>query len=218
MFKDRNEAGSLLAEKLLAYSHHKDAVLIAVPRGGVPVGYVIAEKLKLPLEIVLSKKIGHPYNKEYAIGAVTLKNKILSDAAYEVSEEYIKEETERVRDILKQRHQWYYGNKSPLKLSDRIVIVVDDGMATGNTLISCIELILLQEPSRIIVALPVAPPSAIKKIKEFSFINEVICLLQPANFHAVGQFYEDFGQVNDQEVIQLLKKANDSFLKNYSNS
>jgi len=216
MFTDRNEAGSLLAEKLLAYSNHKDAVLVAVPRGGVPVGYVIAEKLKLPLEIVLSKKIGHPYNKEYAIGAVTLKNKILSDAAYEVSEEYIEEETERVRDILKQRHKWYYGNKSPLKLSDKIVIIVDDGVATGNTLISCIELIIQQEPSRIVVALPVAPPSAIKKIKEFSFINEVICLLQPANFHAVGQFYEDFGQVNDQEVIQLLKKANDNYLKNYS--
>ena len=218
MFKDRNEAGSLLAEKLLAYSNYKDAVLVAVPRGGVPVGYVIAEKLKLPLEIVLSKKIGHPYNKEYAIGAVTLKNKILSDAAYEVSEEYIEEETERVRDILKQRHQWYYGNKIPLKLTDKIVIVVDDGVATGNTLISCIELILLQEPSRIIVALPVAPPSAIKKIKEFSFINEVICLLQPANFHAVGQYYEDFGQTTDQEVIQLLKKANENYSLNYSNS
>ena len=217
MFTDRNEAGSLLAEKLLTYSHHKYAVLVAIPRGGVPVGYAIAKKLKLPLEIVLSKKIGHPYNKEYAIGAVTLKNKILSDAAYEVSEDYIEDETEHIRDILKQRHKLYYGDKRPLLLKDKIVIVVDDGVATGNTLLSCVQLINQQEPSQIIVALPVAPRSAVRKIKELSIVNAVVCLGQPLGFQSVGQYYEDFGQTTDQEVMQLLKKANETYSLDKSN-
>ena len=218
MFLNREEAGKLLSERLLAYSNHKGVIIIAIPRGGVPVGYVVAKKLHLPLEIVLSKKIGHPYNKEYAIGAVTLKNKILSEGAYEVSDEYIEEETEHIRDILKQRHKWYYGNKMPLILKDKIVIMIDDGVATGNTLLSCIQLINQQEPSQIIVALPVAPPSAVKKIKDLSIVNSVICLGQPLGFHSVGQYYEDFGQTTDQEVIQLLKKANENYLLDYSNS
>lgn len=218
MFLNREEAGKLLADKLLEYSNLKNAIIIAIPRGGVPVGYEVAKKLRLPLEIVLSKKIGHPYNKEYAIGAVTLKNKILGEAAYEVSNEYIKEETEHIRDILKQWHQWYYGDKKPLNLKDKIVIIVDDGVATGNTLISCVQLIQQQEPSEIIVALPVASRSAVKKIKELSFVNTVVCLGQPLGFHAVGQYYEDFGQTSDQEVIELLKKANENYLLNLSNS
>lgn len=217
MFLNREEAGKLLAERLLAYSNHKDVIIIAIPRGGVPVGYVVAKKLHLPLEIVLSKKIGHPYNKEFAIGAVTLKNKILSDAAYEVSDEYIEEETDHIRDILKQRHKWYYGNKRPLILKDKIVVIVDDGVATGNTLLSCVQLINQQEPSQIIVALPVAPRSAVKRIKELSIVNSVVCLSQPLGFNSVGQYYEDFGQTSDQEVIKLLKKADENYLLDYSN-
>ncbi|MDX5584652.1 MAG: phosphoribosyltransferase family protein [Aureibaculum sp.] len=211
MFLNREEAGKLLAERLLKYSDHKDTIIIAIPRGGVPVGYAVAKKLHLPLDIVLSKKIGHPYNKEYAIGAVTLKNKILSDTAYEVSEDYIEYETEHIWDILKQRHKLYYGDKRPLILKDKIVILVDDGVATGNTLISCVQLINLQEPSQIVVALPVAPRSALKRIKELSIVNAVVCLGQPLGFQAVGQYYEDFGQTTDQEVMQLLKKANETY-------
>lgn len=214
MFTNREGAGKLLAEQLIKYSNDKDVVLVAIPRGGIPVGYVISKKLNLPLEIVLSKKIGHPYNKEYAIGAVTLKSIVLSDAASEVSIEYIEEETERIRVLLKQRHKWYYGNKTPLQLNDKIVIIVDDGIATGNTLLSSIQLIEQEEPSKIIVALPVAAPSALQKIKDLQSVTDVICLNTPGNFHAVGQFYENFNQVNDQEVIQLLKEA----IANYSNT
>ncbi len=207
MFANREEAGNLLTERLTDYRNNKNVVLVAIPRGGVPVGYVIAKKLNLPLEIVLSKKIGHPYNKEYAIGAVTLKNIVLSDAAAEVSIEYIEEETERIRDLLKQRHKWYYGNKIPLQLNDKIVIVIDDGIATGNTLLSSIQLIEQEEPSQIIEALPVAPSLALKKIKDLRSVTDIICLDIPGNFHAVGQFYEEFNQVNDDVVIQLLKEA-----------
>ncbi|MHB1148345.1 MAG: phosphoribosyltransferase [Lutibacter sp.] len=213
MFTNREEAGNLVAEKLLQYNANKEAVIVTIPRGGVVTGYAIAKKLALPLEIVLSKKIGHPFNKEYAIGAVTLKNSILSDAALEVSQVYIHDETEQIRKLLKQRLDSYYGDRKPMNLKDKIVILVDDGIATGNTMISCIQLIEMQKPSKIIVALPVAPPSAFKKLKEMEEVDEAICLSTPANFQAVGQFYEEFSQVNDKEVIELLKKANEEVLK-----
>jgi len=208
MFLNRTEAGNLLANELTDYSNNEDVVIMAIPRGGVPIGYTISKKLHAPLEIVLSKKIGHPYNKEYAIGAVTLKSKILSDAAYEVSDAYIDEETKRIRKLLRQRQSLYYGEQIPMKLKNKLVIIVDDGVATGNTLISCIHLVEKQNPEQIIIALPVAPPSAIKSIKEISSVNKIICLHEPRNFSAVGQFYDYFDQVNDQEVIQLLKDAN----------
>ncbi|MDO9594175.1 MAG: phosphoribosyltransferase family protein [Lutibacter sp.] len=211
MFTNREEAGKLLANKLTNYKDNNEVVIVAIPRGGVPVGYEIANKLNVPLEIVLSKKIGHPFNKEYAIGAVTLENSILSDAAKEVSPVYIYDETEQVRALLKQRHQLYYGEKKPMSLKDKIVVLVDDGIATGNTIISCIQLIQLQKPSKIVVALPVSPNSALRKIREMPEVNEVICLSAPVNFQAVGQFYDEFDQVNDQEVVALLKKANEDF-------
>lgn len=211
MFTNREEAGKLLANKLTNYKDNNEVVIVAIPRGGVPVGFEIANKLNVPLEIVLSKKIGHPFNKEYAIGAVTLENSILSDAAKEVSPVYIYDETEQVRALLKQRHQLYYGEKKPMSLKDKIVVLVDDGIATGNTIISCIQLIQLQKPSKIVVALPVSPNSALRKIREMPEVNEVICLSAPVDFQAVGQFYEEFDQVNDQEVVAFLKKANEDF-------
>ena len=211
MFTNREEAGKLLANKLTNYKDNNEVVIVAIPRGGVPVGYELSKKLNAPLEIVLSKKIGHPFNKEYAIGAVTLENSILSDAAKEVSPVYIYDETEQVRALLKQRHQLYNGEKKPMSLKDKIVVLVDDGIATGNTIISCIQLIQLQKPSKIVVALPVSPNSALRKIREMPEVNEVICLSAPVNFQAVGQFYDEFDQVNDQEVVALLKKAKEDF-------
>ncbi|MFH4964021.1 phosphoribosyltransferase family protein [Gaetbulibacter sp. M235] len=211
-FKNRTEAGLLLAEKLKSYDKNKDAIVATIPRGGLPIGNIIAKQLHVPLVIVLSKKIGHPYNKEYAIGAVTLNERVLSDEAHTVSQEYLNEETNRIRALLKERHEKYYGNIKTPSLKNKIVILVDDGVATGHTLISCIKLIEKQRPSQIIVALPVGPPSVIKKINEMPSVNKTICLLTPIDFFAVGQFYEEFNQVNDNEVIRLLKDAN-SFLE-----
>ena len=208
MFKDREEAGNLLADKLLNYSNKKNTIICAIPRGGVPVGYQICKKLNLPLEIVLSKKIGHPFNKEYAIGAVTLDSYTLSEAVPGISNKYIEKEIKRIRGILKQRQQLFYGTKKPSNLKNKTVIIVDDGVATGNTLIASIELIKLAAPLKIIVALPVAPPSALKKIKALPAVDVIICLLEPINFQAVGQFFEVFSQVDDAQVIDLLKKAN----------
>jgi len=210
MFKDRTDAGLLLAKALSHYHNNKDAVVVTIPRGGIPIGYVISKELHLPLDIVLSKKIGHPLHKEFAIGAVTLNDRVLSDTADHVSHMYIEEETNRIRAILKKRRDGYYDTRKPISFKNKIVIVVDDGVATGNTLISSIKLIEKQKPSQIIVALPVGPPSVIEKIKNIPYVNDTICLLVPANFHAVGQFYKNFNQVNDNEVVRLLKKANNN--------
>jgi len=217
MFMNREEAGELLYKELLQYKDNLDAVIVTLPRGGVSLGYTIAEKLHLPLEMVLSKKIGHPRNKEFAIGAVTLESKIVDPwAIEEVSTTYIDEEVERLRKLLRQRFQWYYGSRVPINLKGKIVIIVDDGVATGNTLISSIQLIQQQKPKEIIVALPVAPPSALMKIRELTKVENIICLEVPIHFQSVGQYYEDFSEVRDEEVIRLLKMANDKYDSKWS--
>ena len=216
MFTNREEAANLLAQKLVTYKNNKDVVIVAIPRGGVPLGSVIAGYLHAPLEVVLSKKIGHPFHKEFAIGAVTLNSRILEAVAADVPDIYIKEETERIRTLLKQRYTSYYGKKLPLNLHNKIVILIDDGVATGNTLISCIELIDQQKPKHIIVALPVGPLETIKKIKALPIVNKTICLLTPKDFYAVGQFYNEFDQVSDDEVIALLEAANTNYISTHS--
>lgn len=205
MFKDRNEAGNLLANKLEKY-RGTNAVILAIPRGGIPLGFIISKKLNLPLEVVLSKKIGHPLHKEYAIGAVTLKNRILSDAAADISQSYIDKETERIRTKLNERYRDYYGDKKPIQLKDKILIIVDDGIATGNTMLSIIEMLHDEKPDKIVVAIPVSPSDTIKKLEASFYVDEIICLLVPNNFRAVGQFYDNFDQVTDSEVKKLLKK------------
>ena len=206
MFINREQAGSLLADELLIYKNSKDVVVVAIPRGGVPVGYEIAKKLNLPLEIVLSKKIGHPFNKEYAIGAVTLKSKSLNEFIEGVTAHYIESEIKRIREVLTNRYKLYYGDRIPMNLKNKTVIVVDDGVATGRTLLSSIDLIKKENPANIVVALPVSSIAAFNTINELPIVKETICLLTPKNFRAVGQFYKDFRQVSDEEVIQLLKK------------
>ena len=204
-FKDRIEAANLLADKLETY-RGKNAIILAVPRGGVPMGYIIAKQLSLPLEVVLSKKIGHPLHKEFAIGAVTLKSQVLSEAAKEVSKSYIEEETKKIRTLLTKRYQDYYGNKKPQELKDNILIIVDDGVATGNTIISTIQMLHDEQPEKIVVAIPVSSQSALQKLKNSAFIDDVICLSAPVNFRAVGQFYQSFDQVDDAEVKALLNE------------
>lgn len=206
MYADRGEAGKLLAVKLEEYSK-TDAVILAIPRGGIPLGFIISEKLNLPLEAVLSKKIGHPLHKEYAIGAVTLKNSVLSDAAAEISPLYIDEEIKNVRSLLKKRYTDCYGDHKPLQLKGKTLIIVDDGIATGNTMLSIIKMLHDEKPNNIVVAIPVASNDAIKKLQASTFVDEVICPLVPDNFQSVGQFYQNFDQVDDNEVKQLLKNA-----------
>jgi predicted phosphoribosyltransferase len=208
MFKDRIDAGTQLAEKLLAFKS-QNVVVLAIPRGGLPLGAIVAKALNAPLDVALTKKIGHPYNKEYAIGAVSLENIILSDAIG-VTKGYIEEETVRLRKKLKERHKQYYKNNEPQSLKDKTVIIIDDGIATGNTILVTIELVNMQNPDKIIVAIPVAPPSTVRKLEASPEVDEVICLETPYNFHAVGQFYQEFFQVSDQEALNLLEESNEN--------
>lgn len=205
IFKDRMEAGNLLAAKLEHYKN-EDTMVLAIPRGGVPLGYVVAKHLNAALEVVLSKKIGHPGHKEFAIGAVTLNSRVLSEAASSVSPTYIEAETQKIRNSLTERYQDFYGKKTPPKLKNKVLIVIDDGVATGNTIISTIEMLREENPKKIVVAIPVSSQSALQKLKSAPFVDEVICLSTPLNFRAVGQFYEDFDQVDNSEVKALLNK------------
>ncbi|WP_215224983.1 phosphoribosyltransferase [Echinicola shivajiensis] len=202
MFTDRYEAGKLLAEELANYKG-KDAVVLAIPRGGLPVGAVIAKSLGLPLDIALTKKIGHPFNKEYAIGAVSLNSIVLSEETGNVSPEYIAEETENIRNLLLSRRDAYYKNKAPSSIKDKTVILVDDGIATGNTILATIKLIAQENPKHILVAAPVSPLSAILKIEESPLVSEVLVLEQANNFHAIGPYYMDFNPITDQEAIKI---------------
>ena len=203
MFLDRTDAGKQLSESLKHY-REEDVVVLAVPRGGLPVAAIVAKTLNAPLDVALTKKLGHPFNREYAIGAVSLNNMVINDDTG-ISKSYIEAETRRIREILQQRHAQYYKNKSPQSLGDKVVIIVDDGIATGSTVLATIELVAQQKPSKIIVAIPVAPKISVIRLKESQHVGEVICLSTPYNFHAVGQFYERFGQVTDEEAISIFE-------------
>ena len=206
MFKDRNDAGRQLAEKLVKFKK-EHVVVLAIPRGGLPVGAQVANSLKARLDVALTKKIGHPTNKEYAIGAVSL-DSIFLTINTGVNKRYIEEETDRIRNTLRIRYNQYYKQQSPANLKNKTVIIIDDGVATGNTLLATIELVYKQTPSKIVIAIPVAPVSAMHKISKITHVDEVICILIPENFRAVGQFYENFEQVTDQKAIQILEKTN----------
>lgn len=201
-FKNRTEAGEQLASELLQY-RGQDVVVLAVPRGGLPVGAMVARALNAPLDVALAKKIGHPFNPEYAIGAVSLVDRVLNNAEG-VSREYIDEISTRIREQLKERYEKFHRERPPVSLKDKVVILVDDGMATGNTIVVLTALLKQQHPAKIVVAVPVAPVSAIEKLRSSGNIDEVICLHSPYGFQAVGQYYDHFYQVSDDEAIQWL--------------
>ncbi|TKB96900.1 phosphoribosyltransferase [Pedobacter cryophilus] len=202
MFKNRIEAGLFLAAKLKKYKNDP-SVILAVPRGGVPVAYTVAKELDFPMEIILTKKIGHPLNKEYAIGAASLTNYFVLPHK-DVTDEYIQSELKRIRIRLKEMKQKFMGDKEPENLMGKTVIIVDDGMATGNTILNSVNVIRKSNPKKIVVAVPVASPDAIKKLS--IEVDEVITVFAPATFYGVGAFYDNFMEVNDDEVLFYLDK------------
>jgi len=206
VFKDRFDAGEQLA-KALAKFKKEDCVVLAIPRGGLQIGFVVAKKLCFPLEVILTKKIGHPYNPEFAIGAVGLFDMIVSSEAKEAPQEYIDKQTKEIRELLVERQKMYMGARRPASLNGKTVIIVDDGIATGTTMLLTVKLVRKSNPKKVIVAIPVAPPDAVKRIGEEA--DEVVCLSKPVLFSAVGEFYGMFPQVSDETAIGLLKEAND---------
>ncbi|MEM2110879.1 MAG: phosphoribosyltransferase [Candidatus Bathyarchaeia archaeon] len=206
IFADRVEAGNKLALKLMDYADG-NTVVLAVPRGGVVVGYEVARKLRAFLDIIVPRKIGAPNNPELAIGAVAEDGTIILDyelvAYLNVPEKYIKEESARQRLEIKRRLRLYRGDSPPLNFENRNIIIVDDGIATGATIKAAIASMRKKRPKSIIVAVPVAPPSTVKALEKEA--DRVICLSTPEPFYAIGQFYKDFSQTSDEEVIKLLK-------------
>jgi predicted phosphoribosyltransferase len=200
--RNREEAAVLLAERLEKYKGEKGVVL-AIPRGGVPIGAHVAKALRMPLEVTLTKKIGHPMNQEFAIGAVSL-NSVAVDEREEVPQEYIAREVERIRQSLQEKYKLFMGNRQHIPLKGRVVIIVDDGIATGKTLEATVKLVRKEQPRSIVVAVPVAPPAAAEHFSEI--VDDFVCLLVPPFFQAVGQFYDEFYQVSDEMVIQLLQE------------
>lgn len=204
MFQDRIEAGLQLAGKLKKYLH-EPCIVLAVPRGGVPVGYAVAKTLKLPLEVVLTKKIGHPMNKEYAIGAASL-NDYFSIPHKEVTPAYILQEVANVQKRLQEMKSKFMANRQPESKEGKTLIVIDDGVATGNTLLATVNVLIKEHPGKIIIAVPVASQEAFQKLSEVA--DEVIALLIPDEFYGVGAFYENFEQVTDEVVMDYLCKLN----------
>lgn len=202
MFQDRKEAGQLLAAKLKKYQNDSGIVL-AVPRGGVPLAYIVATELGFPVEIILTKKIGHPMNKEYAIGAASLSDYFVVPHS-DVSEKYIERELHAIRTRLKEMYKKFMGDKTQENIEGKTVIVIDDGIATGNTLMGTIKLIRKSHPHKIIIGAPVASKEAVEKLSKE--VDDIVTLLIPQTFYGVGAFYEDFSEVSDEDVIFYLSK------------
>ena len=207
-FRDRTEAGRLLAEQLRAYKRHPEAIVLALPRGGVPVAYEVATALGLPLDIFVVRKLGVPGYRELAMGAIASGGirvlnedvlRALPDAAAMVAEVTTQETRE-----LERRERDYRGDRPPPEVGGRIVILIDDGLATGATMLAAIAALRKKSPAKIVVAVPVCPPETCGEIERVA--DEMVTLLAPDWFRGVGQFYEDFGQTSDEEVRDLIAR------------
>jgi predicted phosphoribosyltransferase len=202
MFHDRLQAGLLLAAKLKKYKND-NGIVLAVPRGGVPVAYAVALELGFPVEVILTKKIAHPVNMEYAIGAASLTDYFVIPHE-NVSEEYIQQELIGIRSRLKEMYERFMGDKVPEQLEGKTVIVIDDGIATGNTILGTVNILKKSKPGKIIIAVPVASQTAVWKLSKE--VDEIVTVMSPEHFYGVGAFYQDFTQVTDDEVMFYLDK------------
>jgi predicted phosphoribosyltransferase len=208
MFHDRHDAAVRLARELRRYRKRADALVLAIPRGGLPIGAVLAAELELPLDVILTKKIGHPCNPEFAIGAVSLTGEAVDEELARregLSPGWLAGEVARVRAALRERYRLYHGDAPPLPVAGKTVILTDDGAATGRTVLVAVELLRHEGAAKIVVALPVAPPDAVELLETAA--DEVVCLEVPAGFLAIGEFYQDFSQVPDEAAVALLRKG-----------
>ncbi len=208
-FANRVRAGRLLGEALRAYSQRRDVIVLALPRGGVPVAFEIVAAIHAPLDLMLVRKLGTPGHVELAMGAIALGGvKVMNSDVVEagsISEAAIEAVVRRERAELERRQRAYRGGRPAPRVEGRCVILVDDGLATGATMRAAVQAVRHQQPARIVVAVPVAPPDTIAALRGEA--DEVVCLATPEPFMAIGGWYEDFPQTSDDEVRELLARA-----------
>ena len=206
-FRDRREAGQLLAKEFASLRGQKDVIVLGIPRGGVVVAAEVAKKLGAPLDVYITRKIGAPYNPELAIGAVASDGTLVLDynliERIGVPEDYVQRETERQRQEIQRRLATYRGSRPEPQLEGKTVILVDDGVATGATILASLRAIKQRKPARLILAVPVGPADTIQLLSREA--DQVVCLYTPEIFWAVGAFYAIFDQTSDEEVIRLLQ-------------
>lgn len=213
-FKDRRDAGKKLGQKLSAYFERPNGLILALPRGGVPVAYEVALALNIPLDIFIVRKLGVPGREELAFGAIASGGvRVLnSDVVRMLSipDEVINFVAKREFQELQRREQHYRGNRPAPDVSDRTVILIDDGLATGASMRAAVAGLRAQHPARIVIAVPTAAPETCKAFQ--SEVDEIVCAVTPELFHGVGRWYEDFSQVTDEEVRTYLREANQQSL------
>jgi putative phosphoribosyl transferase len=209
MFNDRRDAGVHLASRLEEYKGQTGVLVLALPRGGVATGYEIAHYLKVPLDIVIVRKIGFPGQPELAIGAVSETGRVVLNESiismYGVSKDYVEREVSQQKKKISRRAELYRKGKRLPSLEGKTIILVDDGVATGATMKAAIITLKEEMLKKLIVALPVAPAGMADEIEQMA--NTLICIETPFDFMAVGAYYHDFTQVSDEEVIDLLKRS-----------
>ncbi|MBY0501677.1 MAG: phosphoribosyltransferase [Alphaproteobacteria bacterium] len=209
IFQNRADAGRRLAEKLKSYQKENPFIL-ALPRGGVPIGYEVAQALHAPLDVFVVRKVGSPWNPEYGIGAVAPGVLVLDKASLQelgITPPEIQGVIEREQEEVNRRQRLYRGNEDHPTLADKTVILIDDGIATGVTTHVAIQAIKQHKPKKLILAVPVGPKETIAILEKQ--VDDLICLEMPSHFFAVGSYYVNFPQVSDEEVITLLKQARD---------
>lgn len=209
IFKDRRDAGRKLAAQLSHYADRKDVVVLALPRGGVPVGYEVARKLNAPLDVFLVRKLGVPGHEELAMGAIASGGvRVLNDEIViylGIPDEVIDRIAAVEQRELERRELAYRDNRSRPDVKHRVVILIDDGLATGSTMRAAAESVRQQEPRRIVVAVPVSSRETCEELR--SEVDEIVCAVTPEYFQGVSLWYADFAQTSDEEVRQLLKQA-----------
>jgi predicted phosphoribosyltransferase len=205
-FKDRQLAGTLLAARLAQYAARTDALVLALPRGGVPVGYAIARRLHIGLDVLVVRKLGMPHHPEWAMGAIGSGGvRVLQPGVpglMGVTAADVEAACAREMAELRRREHAYRGARPPLVLAGRTVILVDDGVATGSTMLAAIEVARQLGPRKLVLAVPVAPPETLAVLQPH--VDALVCLAAPPTFRAVGEWYETFGQTSDKEVQALL--------------
>ncbi len=207
IFEDRTDAGKKLAEKLLQYEKIPGGIVIGLPRGGVVAAVEVARRLSLPLDVVCPRKIGAPFNPEYAIGAITETGEgIFNEEAISylnISSEHIKEIVEFEKKQAQRRLELFRKGLPPRDFKDKIMIIVDDGLATGSTMKAAIKSVKAEGAKKIVCAVPVSPPDTYREISKM--VDSIVCLDTPHLFQAVGQFYEDFRAAEDEDVAAIMR-------------